>query len=143
MISPEILDTWRDSIIEIKVKSDWKVIWDGKNVNLDSIAESVANWDLYVLTAYNPGSVNLSDKENRHRNTALNSKIDGLSIKYYESVGRSLSGSHCEFGFAIYGVDRVLIDRLANEFGQIGYYKFSVDSMTIYAVTSKGIFVAI
>lgn len=143
MVSQELLSEWSNSIIEIKVNNDWRVIWDGENVNIHLFPDSVRHSDLFILTAYNPGSVKLSDQENQIRNTTLKAKFDSISIKGYESVGRSKSGGHCEFGYAVYGVGRDLINKLAIEFGQIGYYRFSMGNMIIYAVTDQGVFVAI
>lgn len=133
-IDKDLLDTWKESMIEIKVDSRWAVIWDGQRcVNSDLSVFQSANV-LYVVTAYNPGSVIRSEQANVKANQEMLERLKMLDgAQWVESVGRSLSGSHCEYGYAIYGVDKLEVDALALEFGQIGYYLFADGTLAIYA----------
>ena len=137
-IDKELIDTWKASVIEIKVDSLWKVIWDGVNCVTRNYPDFVLGNELYVLTAYNPGSMIRDEEINIQANQELLQRITQVNgAQWLESVGRSLSGSHCEYGFAIFGVDKGEIDNLAIEFGQIGYYRFLGTAMEIFAKNSE------
>lgn len=136
-IGKDLLDTWRASVIEIKVNSLWKVIWNGRICITENLPDFVRNQELYILTAYNPGSIIQDEETNIKANQELFRRLERvIGAGWFESVGRSLSGSHCEYGFAIYGVQKSEIDGLALGFGQIGYYRFLGGDMAIFAKNS-------
>ena len=135
------MKTWKRSIIEIQRQCNWVTIWDGYLYHPDALPKEVDGESLYVVTAYNPGSVPLSEEENRIRDKRLFERVSGLgSVGIYVSVGRSLSGSHAEYGYAIYRVSKMTVDDLAREFGQIGYYRLTSSSMEIFALNGDGEF---
>lgn len=138
VVNKDLLDTWKASVIEIKVDSLWKVIWDGLNCVTENLPDFVSDKELYVLTAYNPGSIIRDEQINVRANQELLQRINQVdNAGWFESMGSSLSGSHCEYGFAIHGAEKYVIDNLASEFGQIGYYRFLGASMAIFAKNSE------
>ena len=70
------------------------------------------------MTAYNPQSGPLSDKENRQRNERLEQHLLSKNYEYGPSLGKSLDGSWEEAGFSVF--DLSLDDALAlgSQFGQ-------------------------
>ncbi len=136
-----LLETWRKSVLEIQRFCKWVVLWDGASYHPERIPDEVGRGDLYIVTAYNPESKPLSDQENRDRDRRLFAQISSIgSAGSFVSVGRSLSGSHTEYGYAIYKVAKNDVDRLAREFGQIGYYRLTAKAMEIFALTDDGQF---
>jgi len=136
-----LLETWKRSVIEIQQQCNWVILWDGYLYYPGAIPREVEGRALYIVTAYNPGSVLLTVDENEIRDKRLFARISSLgSAGIYVSVGRSLSGSHTEFGYAVHGVSKGEVDDLANEFGQIGYYRLTQSSMEIFAVDGAGEF---
>lgn len=116
-------------------------LWDGYLYYPAALPKEVEGQSLYIVTAYNPGSVPLPGEENEVRDKRLLARISSLGAAgLYVSVGRSLSGSHTEYGYAIYGVSKTAVDDLAREFGQIGYYRFTPSSMEIFALNRAGEF---
>lgn len=116
-------------------------LWDGYLYHPEALPKEVEGQSLYIVTAYNPGSVPLSDAENRIRDKRLFTRVSSLgSTGIYVSVGRSLSGSHAEYGYAIYGVSKTMVDDLAREFGQIGYYRLTGSAMEVFALNGAGEF---
>ncbi len=141
MQDESLVETWRRSVLEIKSFGKWITLWDGQTYYPDAVPEEVRGQDLYVVTAYNPGSTPLSDRQNRERDERLFAHISSLnSAGSFVSVGRSLSGSHTEYGYAIYGISKSDADNLATEFGQIGYYRLTSRDMEIFALGDSGEF---
>lgn len=141
-VNDDLLDVWRASEIQICTGETWVTLWDGYKFHPDSFPAEATGQYLYVLTAYNPGSEPLGDAENRLRNRQLHDRLKELGVvTKYVSVGRSLSGSHEEFGFALYGLDQSIVENLALEFGQIGFYRFSEHQMEIFAIGESGKFI--
>ena len=137
----DLLETWKRSKIEIQRQCNWVTIWDGYLYRPEALPKELDGQPLYVVTAYNPGSVPLSEEENRIRDKRLLERVSSIgSAGIYVSVGRSLSGSHAEFGYAIYRVSKTMVDDLAREFGQIGYYRLTPCSMEIFALNGDGEF---
>ncbi len=137
----DLLETWKRSTIEIQRQCNWVTLWDGYLYHPEALPKEVEGQSLYIVTAYNPGSVPLSDAENRIRDKRLFTRVSSLgSTGIYVSVGRSLSGSHAEYGYAIYGVSKTMVDDLAREFGQIGYYRLTGSAMEVFALNGAGEF---
>lgn len=142
-MTEDLVQTWKESVICLLDAGEWRVIWDGETYSPGSIT-SAAKFPLYVITAYNPGSEPASDLENRLKDEELREAIGSIGgIQSFVSVGSSLSGSHCEFGYAVAGVTALQVDELARRFGQIGYYRFTESSMEIFAVDEDGKFVIV
>ncbi|NNN19180.1 MAG: DUF3293 domain-containing protein [Acidimicrobiaceae bacterium] len=140
-IDEGLMETWKRSVLEIQRFCNWSTLWNGERYFSDAVPKEVGGQDLYIVTAYNPGSDPLPEMENKSRDKQLFSRISSLgSAGSFVSVGRSLSGSHEEFGYAIYAVSKNEVDQLAKEFGQIGYYRFTPSSMEIYALDEYGEF---
>lgn len=143
-VSQNLLDTWKRSELQIQVSCKWLTLWDGERLYLDALPKEVEGRDIYILTAYNPGSEPLPDAENKKRDKELFQRLSSLGpLGLFTSVGRSLSGSHEEFGYAVFRVSKSDIDRLALEFGQIGYYRFSSGALQIFVLDENGEFVPI
>ncbi len=140
-LDEDLLKTWKMSILEIQRLCKWVTLWDGERYYSNAIPDEVSGESLFIITAYNPGSEPLSDQENAARDKELFSRISRLgSAGFFMSVGRSLSGSHTEYGYAIYRVSKDEVDQLAKEFGQIGYYRLTPKSMEIFALNDEGEF---
>ncbi len=140
----DLLETWKSSVLEIQHICRWITLWDGARYFPEAVPKEVEGQDLYMITAYNPGSEAISDEENKERDKRLFVGISKLaSASMFVSVGRSLSGSHKEFGYAVYGVSKQDVDQLAKEFGQIGYYRFTASAMEVYALDQGGQFVKV
>lgn len=142
-ITPQLIEIWKQSIIEIKLGDSWATLWDGAIFYANNLPPDL-NGELYVITAFNPGSEPRSDQENLDADLRLRRRLEGIPYaKWLESVGRSLSGSHSEYGCAVYGIDKEVADKLSADFGQIGYYSFSNSGMAIYVKNQENGFVGI
>lgn len=143
-ITSELIETWKKSIIEIKVSDRWVTIWNGANFYVNNLPPDLNEKLMYVITAYNPGSEQRSEQENLDADRQLRARLEGIPFaNWVESVGRSLSGSHTEYGCAVYGIDKEVADNLSEEFGQIGYYCFSNSGMSIYVKNKEDGFIPI
>lgn len=143
-INDELISTWRQSIIQIRDGKSWPIIWDGAHYYREALPKDLQSSYFYVITAYNPGGEPLSEPDNVGRNKELGRRLDSLvNVGAFESVGKSLSGSHAEYGYAVFRAEKILIDQLANECGQIGYYRFTFETMEIFVKGEDGVFVLI
>lgn len=143
-INDALLTVWRQSIIQIRGNDDWITAWDGISYYREVLPKVLQDNEFYVITAYNPGGEPLEDQENLRRHEELRRRLDDIGDAHsFESVGKSLSGSHVEYGYAVFRVEKVLIDQLANEFGQIGYYRFTFEAMEVFAKGEDGTFILI
>ncbi|TAN30448.1 MAG: DUF3293 domain-containing protein [Actinomycetota bacterium] len=140
----DLLETWKRSVLEIQHICRWITLWDGERYFPEAVPQEVEGQDLYIITAYNPGSEAISDEENDSRDRRLFARICALdSAGMFVSVGSSISGSHKEFGYAIYRVSKHDVDQLAREFGQIGYYKLTSTAMEVFALDQGGNYVKV
>ncbi len=80
----------------------------------------------YILTAWNPQSVELDLEENERRNGALQRDLSDLALPYYVARGSSLSDDYGELGYLV--VSNVLyrqadpIFQLAKKYSQAAIY---------------------
>ncbi len=143
-VTPQLIEIWKKSIIEIKLPSRWAPIWDGANLYANNLPPDLNGKMMYVITAYNPGSEVRTDQENLDADRQLRTRVEKIPFaNWLESVGRSLSGSHAEYGYAVYGIDKEVADKLSEEFGQIGYYGFSKSGMAIYVKDQEDGFIPV
>ncbi len=71
------------------------------------------------LTAWNPGSKQLSEEDNDDRQSALLSEIESLRHNYL--VGYGEQGDWREYSYLVLGIAREDASALAQQFGQFAY----------------------
>jgi hypothetical protein len=71
-----------------------------------------------LLTACNPGSIRLADKDNARRMQRLRNRLSSLAIQWSPALGRSPNGTWLEQSCWLTDVDVERVDALAAEFEQ-------------------------
>lgn len=71
------------------------------------------------ITAYNPGSMELSNEENKERNQRLEEKIQALHLDYIHGEGKCDDDEWLgEESFLVFGINQKEAIQLGKEFGQ-------------------------
>jgi hypothetical protein len=71
------------------------------------------------ITAYNPGSIELSNKENKERNQKLEKKIQALHLEYIHGEGKCDENEWSgEESFLVFEIKQKEAIRLGKAFGQ-------------------------
>ncbi|MDX2006821.1 MAG: DUF3293 domain-containing protein [Meiothermus sp.] len=71
-----------------------------------------------IITAHNPQSEPLPEKENRQRNKALEQDLMSDSLEYTFSIGESPDGTWVEEGFAVFDLELEKALKLGRKYGQ-------------------------
>ncbi len=92
------------------------------------------------VTASNPRSVMLSDRENERRNLALRDRLQALGLTaVYGGVGRGRDGKWPpEKSVLILGISRPVADELATEFEQAAYVWYAEGKATLLISQGAG-----
>jgi len=99
-------------------------------VDLDGDASGLA-MPLWLITAWNPRSVERSRAENDAANQALRSALVEAGIEHLPAVGRAPDGSWEEPGFALMGVDEGRALELGRRFEQHALYRVDEGAVTV------------
>lgn len=86
----------------------------------------------WLVTGWNPESVERPRAENDAANAALEALLAEAGIEHLPAVGRAPDGSWEEPGFALVGVDEATALSLGRRFGQHALYR--VDEQTVDVV---------
>ena len=78
-----------------------------------------SNFSFYFfITAWNPFSEPISEAENNNANLLLKARLEDLTLKLYDGVGKSWDSNWYENSFCAIGGDKNLAHQLGREFNQ-------------------------
>ncbi len=86
---------------------------------------------LYVVTAWNPRSVVLSDDENARRDVLLRGLLRASGIRFVDAIGRSEDRAWREPGVALVQTTEEAALRIARRFDQHAIYVIDADGIRI------------
>lgn len=110
----------------------------GDETSSGSISELLDAQELFVITAWNPESVELTAKENLRANQELLAELQGLGYKILRARGSSVDEAWFEDSFAAFassaaiaGELEVHIHALAIKYRQNAYFKITADTLEV------------
>ena len=119
----DIWDTYLNSYI-----IDDDIVWAGPNAGTLPFETPI-----HVITACNPLSKKLSDKENQQRNQLLLDQLRTLNLKIKPVIGCSPGKNWQEPSFAVFGLSRREACKIANEFNQRGIFEIVGNELKVIA----------
>ncbi|KJF18198.1 MULTISPECIES: DUF3293 domain-containing protein [Acidithrix] len=138
-VSDEIWELWSEVSLEVFIGRDSYLLCDGKLL-ADSYRKFVETASVYaselpffILTAWNPNAQRLSSRTNHARQARLLLELSNQKVKFWPSRGWSSGWSESGTAFFAKGFD--LVDRLARDFGQAGYYYIFDDHLWLVDVS--------
>lgn len=118
---PDIWDTYLNTYIIDEV-----TVWAGPNAGLLPLETPI-----HIITACNPLSEKLSDKENHHRNQLLLKQLQNLNLEIKTVIGCSPKKDWQEPSFAVSGLSRSEACHLARVFNQLGIFELSLNELIV------------
>ena len=109
-------------------------IWSGPNAISLPIRTPI-----HIITACNPNSLTLTNSENTVRNHLLIEKLTNLNIDYTPVIGSSPNKQWSEDSFAIHGLRRTDVCKLAIEFDQRAIFELTNDELMVICVNSLAV----
>lgn len=140
-IPPELMTAYSETVISIQIDDLNSLIIRGSNSKTiaadfqDSFGENIQ--DLWVITAENPYSEQLSPDENFLRQQSLLTELSERGIDVLDALCSSPDGSWSELSFAVpVNTELVkqtheLIHQLARDFGQNAVFKISPTVLSV------------
>ena len=98
-------------------------------------AGATAEWEyegtVFVLTAWNPGSVWVSAERNEAANERLASALSDRGARFVPAVGHASDGDGHEDGFLVEGLAPTAVAELARLFGQNAYFEIDAEYLRV------------
>lgn len=131
MVAPEPVVP-DEAQVEAYLAAELRVSAPGRGwVDLDADLSGLPT-PLWLVTGWNPRSVERPRAENDAANAALEAALEAAGIEHLPAVGRAADGSWEEPGFALFGVDEATARSLGRRFEQHALYR--VDERTVDVV---------
>ena len=119
---------------------------DGEIKTLEQVDGEVGEWpfsenEVWILTACNPRSVQLTETENADRHKALGKQIEELGLPHFYTRGfdpKESENQWSEDGYAVVGNYRDVVMKLAEEWEQNAVFVWEPHLWTILGVLEKG-----
>ena len=115
--------------------ADTVIVGSGDPQTIYAGPSAIEEWEyskpVYVITAWNPGSVWMSDERNATSNAALRKTLERRGGLVVDVVGQSQDGIWQEDSFLVSGIDGHQISELAALFGQLAYFELTKDEMRV------------
>jgi Protein of unknown function (DUF3293) len=89
------------------------------------------DWDLSVITAFNPGSVRRSRERNHCATRELRSHLVSTGVPFVAAVGYSPDLSWVEPGFALIACPPATARRACTLFGQVAYFRLAGGQVSV------------
>lgn len=121
-IPPKLQAKYGETVVEIFL--------DGKTLTHQELYESWKS-DFYMITASNPFSQLLDNKENEKRNQILYDLLSPDHSQILGAIGRSPDGSWAEKGWVVISDSERDLVALAQKFEQNAIFKFSTTGKEI------------
>ena len=115
--------------------ADTVIVGSGDPQTIYAGPSAIEEWEyskpVYVITAWNPGSVWMSEERNAANNAALRKILGRRGGLVVDVVGQSQDGIWQEDSFLVSGIDGHQISELAALFGQLAYFELTKDEMRV------------
>jgi hypothetical protein len=115
------------------------VIWveiDGRTFREDEAIGLIG--PVWVVTAWNPYSVELDDEANDDRHRRLVDAVDELGARRWDAWGVSVDkASWADFSLAISGIDEAQARALAHRFEQHAVFEMQADGLVVHGCSSE------
>ncbi len=126
---PESWRVYLGAKLEVLFESEWRCLYgcSSKRPLPRRLIEGLRGCaTAYILTAWNPQSVELELEENQRRGRALERDLIELSLQYYVARGSSLDDSYFELGYLVLVNEQYLLPdsifELAKRYDQAAIY---------------------
>lgn len=129
MVKPELLEAYKRTEFIVDLPDRQTAIWHGRhNVAIEQILSEHGAKTGALITAHNPHSQRLSDRENRERHRLLIADVEKQGLAYLtgRGVGEDDSWPAEETVFVI-GVNRDQATALGTKFGQLAIVWIEMD----------------
>lgn len=136
-ISEELWRTYVEVRLEITLGSGQKWRLFSPHVGLDvcaELAEYLRSGPGFLITAWNPLSRRVSDRENHAANLRLEGRLVADASVVLSATGSSEDETYKEEGFAVFGIAPLILSNIALAFRQHAVYAF--DMASLICVTS-------
>lgn len=90
---------------------------------------------VHIITAHNPGGVEIDAAANAARHRELHVVLEGQAC--IDTVGSAVDGSMAEPGFGVLDIELDVAIRLGRRFGQVAIYRWTSESLSIVGVDEQ------
>ena len=121
--------------------AETEVIGDGGQVLVGASAPDEWQFDgaVFVLTAWNPGSVPRRLEENQRANEQLRTKLHELGANASLVVGNSSDGTWSEDSFLTTGLSRDQVSQLAEAFAQKAFFEIDAEEVRVIETRTQAV----
>ena len=119
MITPPLLESYKSANYHVDGSPSFVLKIGMHSPELESIYKTSHKHTAAFITAFNPYSQELSNKENRDRNHKLEELIQSLDFDYIHGEGKCGDGDwDGEMSFLIFGINENQASEIGKEFEQ-------------------------
>lgn len=140
-ISPELVSAYSETVISIQINDFDYLVVEPTELQTDStgLRRALGNrvTALWVITAENPYSNQLSAEENSERQLLLFKELSQLHYEVFDALCTSQDGSWSEYSYAVEASEETTaqthkdIHKLAQMFGQNAVFKITPESLSV------------